>query len=154
MPRSPPSQPERSSQSVSGSYLHIRFIIAPNVGSCTGESYAIIMEFKIMQKLTTVEEAKALMKEAQDWSVFHWLLEKGRVRATADRATDALAELELQVKRRWPAGLRKEALEKLRKADQMAETARLDAEATFEEAERRLSSALAREGAQKAIHSW
>ena len=31
---------------------------------------------------------------------------------------------------------------------------RLDAEGTFDEAERRLSAAVAREGAQKAIASW
>jgi hypothetical protein len=130
-----------------------------------------------MQKLQAVEEAKALMTEARDWSVWRWLMEKGRVRAAADRATDALAEFENKVKTGWPEAMRrayralehpssqngalrqlsleiKAALEKVRKADQAAEAARLDAEATFDEAERYLSANLAREGTQKAIAAW
>jgi len=134
-----------------------------------------------MQKLAEVEEAKTLMNEAKDWSVWHWLLEKGRVRATADRATDALGELDKKVKAAWGDDLKKVyrdlsangkarnsgngkapnvdpelrlALERVKAADDMAEQARMDAEATFDEAERRLSSDMAREGAQKAIDSW
>ena len=48
----------------------------------------------------------------------------------------------------------KQAVQKLKEADDEAENARLDAEDTFEEAERQLSASLAREGARKAIHSW
>ena len=130
-----------------------------------------------MQKLATVEEAKALMTEAREWSVWRWLMEKGRVRAAADRATDALAEQEKRVKAQWPAALKTAyrarerpgagngkareldpltlgAVEKVRKADEAAEAVRLDAEATFDEAERRLSASMAREGTQKAIASW
>lgn len=121
-----------------------------------------------MRKLAPVEEAKALMTVAQDWPVWRWLMEKGRVRKTADRATDTLGELERNVKAGWSEELRKAAanglrsldqefrlaLQELKHADEAAEAARLDAEATFDEAERRLSATMAREGAQKAIASW
>jgi len=122
-----------------------------------------------MRKLPAVEEARALMTEAQDWSVWHWLTDKRRVRATADRATEALGELEKKVKAGWSDELRKAAgnghlrsldpelkseLQQLKEAEETAETSRLDAEATFDEAERRLSANMAREGAQKAITSW
>jgi hypothetical protein len=43
-----------------------------------------------MRKRSQVEEATALMNEAKEWGVWRWLWEKGRVRATADRANDAL----------------------------------------------------------------
>jgi len=122
-----------------------------------------------MRKIPAVEEAKALMLEAKDWSVWHWLMQKGRVRATADKATAALAELEENVKSGWSEDLSKAAgngkvrgvdaelraaLDAFREANEAAENARLDAEATFDEAERRLSASMAREGAQKAIDSW
>ncbi|HUI77477.1 MAG TPA: hypothetical protein VLY24_06160 [Bryobacteraceae bacterium] len=123
-----------------------------------------------MHKLPPVEQAKELMSEAQDWGVWRWLLDKGKVRAAADEANDSLAEAEKQVKAAWSEELRKAyrgngrmrdldpewklALEKVREADEAAETAHLDAEATFAEAERRLSTSMAREGAQKAIASW
>jgi hypothetical protein len=115
-----------------------------------------------------VEEAKALMTEARDWSVWHWLMEKRRVRAAADRATNALGEMERKIKAEWSDELRKAAtngrlrdvdpelklaLEDLKRAEK-AEASRVDAEATFDEAERRLSASLAREGAGKAIASW
>ena len=101
-----------------------------------------------MRKLASVEEAKALMNEAREWSVWRWLMEKRRVRETADRATEALGKLEVKLKEL------KSALEELKQAEEAAEASRLDAEATFDEAERRLSAAMAREGAQKAIASW
>jgi hypothetical protein len=107
-----------------------------------------------MHKMPAVEEAKALMTEAEEWSVWHWLLEKRRVRAAADRATAALGEWEQKVKGRWPEDLSKAVRRKVCEADEVAEAARLDAEATFEQAERCLSARMAREGAQKAIHSW
>jgi histone H3/H4 len=42
----------------------------------------------------------------------------------------------------------------VKEADDEACRARMDAETTFDEAERRLSTSLAREGCRKAIHSW
>jgi hypothetical protein len=42
----------------------------------------------------------------------------------------------------------------VKEADDVAYHARMDAEKTFDEAERRLSTALAREGCHKAILSW
>ena len=143
-----------------------------------------------MQKLAEVEEAKALMNEAKNWGVWRWLWEKSRVRATADRAVDALAETEDRVKATWTEDQKKayrelealaslngngkarrqyekareeaknvdaeikHAVERVKEADDVAYNARMDAEDTFDEAERRLDTGMAREGAQKAIESW
>ncbi|MBZ5592876.1 MAG: hypothetical protein LAP39_11615 [Acidobacteriia bacterium] len=48
----------------------------------------------------------------------------------------------------------KSVVQRVKEADDEAERARLDAEDTFDEAERRLSTDMAREGAQKAMDSW
>jgi hypothetical protein len=138
-----------------------------------------------MRQLPAVQEAKEIMHEAIDWSVFKWLFEKPRVRATADRANQALDQLERAVKARWSNEVKAEykkltanraenprrqqrgdeppqgddfqvslRVEKVKQADVAARRARLDAERTFDEAERQLSTDLAREGCKKAIHSW
>jgi hypothetical protein len=125
-----------------------------------------------MHKLVEVEEARRLMTEAKAWSVWQWLTEKRRVRAAADAATAALDKAEKRVKAGWPDELRKfyrqvdarvaadgadplhHAVAEVKKADDAAYDARMDAEATFDEAERRLSASMAREGAQKAIDSY
>lgn len=143
-----------------------------------------------MQKLAEVEEAKALMNEAKDWGVWKWLWEKGRVRATADRAVDALEEAEERVKASWNAEQKKayreletlaslngngkgkrqyekakeeaknidpetkHEVERVKEADDIAYEARMDAEDIFDEAERKLDTGMARQGAQKAIDSW
>lgn len=46
------------------------------------------------------------------------------------------------------------SIKKVKAADQEAWRARMDAEETFDTAERQLSTALAREGCRKAIQSW
>jgi len=137
-----------------------------------------------VEKLPEVVAAKALMTEAMTWSVMKWLREKKRVRKTADRANALLDQLSESVKARWPDGLRTayEALsrtaaggcdarnqqkqpptldpeakliaKKVKDADDDAYRARMDAERTFDEAERQLSTSLAREGCRKAIHGW
>ncbi len=136
-----------------------------------------------MRKLEEVQEAKALMQEAIEWSVMKWMFEKARVREIADRANDALDRLERNVKAHWndqskaasrelsgksadptrradkgrPSSVNAETrllLEKVKQADDAARRARTDAENTFDEAERKLSISLAREGCQKAVHSW
>lgn len=137
-----------------------------------------------MRKLVEVQEAKALMSEAMDWSVFTWLLEKSRVRETADQANAALDASERAVKARWSneakaaykmmAKAAKAAgkgqadpkpeqtidsaflvlIEEVVHADDAAKHARMDAEDTFDEAEKQLSVSMAREGCRKAIHSW
>src|SRR4051794_24607458 len=135
-----------------------------------------------MQKLIPVEEAKALMTEATEWSVWRWLFEKKRVRVAADAAVDALNAQDKKVKAAWSDDLKKawrelelaasgngnsrtrqkyeqakieakevlpelkQALRKVMEADEEAETARLDAENTFDEAEGKSSAGLAREG--------
>jgi hypothetical protein len=43
---------------------------------------------------------------------------------------------------------------RIKEADDRAYRARMDAEETFDDAEKKLSTALAREGCRKAIHSW
>lgn len=135
-----------------------------------------------MRKLTEVEEAKALMAEAAGWSVVKWLSEKKRVRATADRANAALDRLDQEVKARWNDELKaaygelggdssrtaprvnnrvqgidpevRLLAKKLKEFDDEAYRVRMDAEVTFDEAEKKLSTRLAREGCRKAIDSW
>jgi hypothetical protein len=145
---------------------------------------------KFMQKLIPVEEAKKLMNEAIEWSIWRWLLEKRKVRVAADTAVDALNALDKKVKAAWSDDLKKAfreleleastngnararqkyekakeeaedvpaeiklAVQRVKEADDEAEEARLDAEDTFDEAERRMSADMAREGARKAIASW
>ena len=125
-----------------------------------------------MHKLAPVEEAKALFHQATDWSVWRWLLEKKRARTTADAAWAALEACEEKVKAGWAEEWReaygypksrchaaldpelKEALERLRHADEQANRAHEAAEAQFDEADRRMSSSMACEGAQMAIDAW
>lgn len=134
-----------------------------------------------MRKLPEVRKAAELMNEANDWSVFKWMFEKSRVREIADIANAALDRLERSVKSQWCDQLKSAYAElspraawrnhnsrlpqavdpqlnllagKIREADDVARHARLDAERTFDEAERLLNIALAREGCQKAIHAW
>ena len=143
-----------------------------------------------MQELTVVEEAKQLMSEASDWSVWRWLFEKKRVRAAADRANEALDHLAKKVRSSWEDDAKKVygeleaedslegnprarhqyekakeearhvdpkvrlAVERVKRADDEAWNARMDAEQTFEDAESRMSAGLARQGAAKAIECW
>ena len=138
-----------------------------------------------MKQLYEVEAAKALMTEAQSWSVMKWLREKKRVRKTADEANAALDDLSQSLRESWPESLR-EAYEslggprdktkaeaggkaklstaidsqalllakELKKADDEAYRARMNAEETFDDAEKKLSTSLAREGCRKAIQCW
>ena len=112
------------------------------------------MDEATMDKLPEVETAKALMTEAVAWSVMKWLREKKRVRKTADQANAALDQLHQAVKDRWPDGVRAVYAKKVKEADDEAFRAHMDAEATFDEAEKLLSTSLAREGCRKAILSW
>ena len=137
-----------------------------------------------MKTLPEVETAKKLMIEAMKWSVMTWLREKKRVRRTADQANAALDRLSDQLRQRWPANIRAaydtltaqsaaskgngphrqkvlardsgEAAiaRKLRDADDQAYSARMAAEQTFDEADKRLSTSLARRGCAQAIESW
>jgi hypothetical protein len=137
-----------------------------------------------MEKLPEVETAKALMTEAVTWSVMRWLREKKRVRKTADQANAALDQLSEAIRQRWPDQVRTayEALvaqnartaarnhetppppvsapeatliaKKVKEADDEAYRARMDAEEAFDQAEKQLSTSLARDGCRKAIHSW
>lgn len=107
-------------------------------------------------KMSAVEEAKALFEEAKDWGVWTWLMNKSRARQTADAAWEALEKQEKKVKAAWTPEVRRvfKENEALRAADAKAHQARMDAEAQFDEADRRLSTSMAREGAQMAIDAW
>jgi hypothetical protein len=134
-----------------------------------------------MQRLPEVQEAKDMMKEAMEWSAFKWLFEKSRVRRTADQANAALDDLNRSTKARWsdeikaaykklsgkaggpkhekgqqePAATEIEVLlEKVIAADRAAHRARILAEEIFDEAEKQMSTSLAKQGCQKAIYSW
>ena len=135
-----------------------------------------------MRKLEAVEDARAIMTQGLEWGVFKWLMEKPKVRKIADRATEALNDREDKVKATWSDDLKRaynhlatqaaskgqkasrdgprfdpEVLETARKVferDEETETMRLDAEDTFAEGERKLSVAMAREGAQKALATY
>ena len=136
-----------------------------------------------MRKLEAVEEARAIMTAGKEWGVFKWLMEKRKVRGIADRATAALNECEDKVKATWSDELKKaynylatqdgettkgkqaakakafdpEVLaiaQKVLEADEETERQRLDAEDTFAEGERQLSTAMAREGAGKALATY
>jgi len=130
-----------------------------------------------MKKLPEVEEAKALMTEGLNWSVMKWIREKKRVRKAADKANDTLWTLQKAVQAAWPDELKsayaelgdghqksaksssavaelKPLAHAVKHADDEAYQAHLDAEETFDKADKRLSTSLAREGARKAIRSW
>lgn len=109
-----------------------------------------------MKKLAPVEEAKALFEEAKEWGVWRWLTEKSRARRTADCAWEALEEYENSVKAAWPKEVRKafSANHELKQAAEEAHKAHMDAEAQFDEADRRMSTSMAREGSQMAIDAW
>ncbi len=131
------------------------------------------------EKLPAVEQAKTLMTEAITWSVMKWLREKKTVRKAADQANAALDRLNQAVKDRWPDALRVASetltgaaagkkpkhlatvtpeiaalLKTVKEADEQAYRARMDAEETFDQAEKQMSTTMAREGCRKAIHSW
>ncbi len=129
-----------------------------------------------MDRIAEVESAKKLMNEAISWSVMKWMSEKKRVRKVADQANAVLDEKNRSIKAGWDAAFRSmyeslngsanhgtkngcdasilQALKKVRQADEEAYRARMDAELTFDKAEKLLSTALAREGCKKAILSW
>jgi hypothetical protein len=132
----------------------------------------------LMPRLPEVQQAKELMNEAMEWSTFRWLWEKQKVRDTADRANAALERLEKAVKAKWADQLKtayrsaakksgktqveKEPgdpqvmllVERVLEADRVAHRARMDAEDTFDRAEKQMSTSLAVEGCKKAIRSW
>ena len=130
-----------------------------------------------MRKLPEVEEARALMTEAMEWSVFTWLFRKSKVREVADAANAALDHLYKTVKSGWSdeikaayrASSKKSAqtdadsprnaeiqqfVKKVKDVEHAARVARQEAEDAFAEAERQLNTDLAREGCRKALHQW
>jgi hypothetical protein len=125
-----------------------------------------------MRKLAAVEEAKSLFNEAKEWGVWRWLTEKKKARSAADAAWAALEEYEKEVKHAWNDDLKKayrapggkaaqevdpeirESAKKLKEAEEAADKLHWEAEATFDEADRRLSAGMAREGCHQAIAAW
>jgi hypothetical protein len=109
-----------------------------------------------MNKLPAVETAKNLFEVAKVWGAWRWLAEKRRARAAADAAWDALEEHEKKVRARWSDAMQRAYDEdrELHSAVRKAHKARMDAEYQFEEADRLMSSELARQGAHMAIDAW
>ncbi len=120
-----------------------------------------------MAKIIEVEQARALMTEAIDWSVMKWLAEKKRVRRAADKANDTLNAVEQDIHSRWSLTFRsvyeksgdassdlKRLARKIREEHDLAVKFHLQAEDTFDVAEKRLSTAMAREGCRQAIEGW
>ncbi|MDT8071168.1 MAG: hypothetical protein ROO76_23680 [Terriglobia bacterium] len=120
-----------------------------------------------MKKLTQVEQARALMAEALDWSVMRWLSEKKRVRKAADQANDLLNDAEAEIRKKWSPEFRsiyeesgfaspemKRLASRIRREHDAATRFRVEAEKTFDAAEKRLSTAMAREGCRQAIEGW
>jgi hypothetical protein len=136
-----------------------------------------------MKKLGAVEDARAIMTQGMEWGVFKWLMEKPKVRKIADKATEALNNAEDGVKATWNDDLKlaynflatqdgegSKKKDKARandfdtgvlatakgvfEADEETETMRLDAEDTFAEGEKKLSVAMARDGARKALATY
>jgi hypothetical protein len=109
-----------------------------------------------MEKLPAVEQAKALFEEGTDWGLWRWLIEKRHARETADAAWAELDRYEKKVRSSWSPERKKAYREDkaLHAADEKADQAHLAAEAQFDEADRRLSAELARQGARMAIDAW
>ncbi len=126
-----------------------------------------------MKTLAEVERARAIMREAEGWSVLRWLSEKKKVRRAADTANSALRSQHEELRAAWPPELLRayDALKSkstvneigkdivrlaktLHAADVEADLAHERAEATFAEAEKRMSTAMARQGCAEALHSW
>lgn len=141
-----------------------------------------------MEKIEAVENAKAVLSSAIDWSIMRWLTEKKRVRQAADSGTEALNEAERAVKAEWSEDLLnayaelvppeegdpfaeseyeyikqlaagvpdeiKAIARQVKEADDAATAAREAAEQTFADAESRMSTSLARQGAEKALEAY
>jgi hypothetical protein len=120
-----------------------------------------------MRKLAAVEEAKSLFNEAKEWGMFQWLGGKKRARTTADAAWAALDEYEQKVKDGWSDDLKKaygggrnidpalkESVKRLKEAEEEAARVHQEAEDIFSEADRRMSTRMACEGAQRALEAW
>ena len=142
-----------------------------------------------MRKLPAVENARAIMTEGSEWGVWKWMLEKKRVRHTADEARAALDALEKKVKATWSDELKlaynqllsengngnrtrkkgaaakktnsqafdrqvMNTVRQVMQADDEAYDAHETAEEVFAEAEQRMNTNLAREGARKALVAY
>ncbi len=115
-------------------------------------------------KLPEVEQARALMTEAIDWSVMKWLSEKKRVRRAADVANALLDSTEEKLQKSWPTdllnsyksgtGAPDSLARKMKASHDLSLKLRAEAEDIFDRAEKRLSTALARDGCRKAIEGW
>jgi len=110
---------------------------------------------------TAADDATAALTEAEKQVKAAWSddLQKAYVELTAAAGLNGNARARRQHEKARAAAqdvdpATKAAAGRVKDADDAAETARLDAEATFDEAEKCLSASMAREGAQKAIDSW
>ncbi len=126
-----------------------------------------------MSTIKEVAEARALFTEAQDWSVMKWLGEKKRVRKAADLCNATLDQVEKELQDGWSADLKaayanlngskvvksvsadiEQTAKSLKEAHDAAIAKRMEAEDTFEKAEKRMSVSMAREGCHIALAGW
>lgn len=125
-----------------------------------------------MEQIKEVVEARALFTEAVDWSVMKWLGEKKRVRKTADACNARLDRVEKELQDTWSADLKaayeslngtnarkpsagaEKVAKALKEAHDAAIAKRIEAEETFEKAEKRMSVSMAREGCHIAMAGW
>lgn len=109
-----------------------------------------------MHKLAAVEAARKMFEEARAWGRWRWLVEKRRARTVADAAWEALENEEGRVRAGWSEAARQAYKDEreLHAESRKAHKARMDAEAQFDEADRRMNSDMACEAAQMAIDAW
>jgi hypothetical protein len=127
-----------------------------------------------MLSLKEVAEARALMSAGMEWSVMKWLTEKKHVRRVADKANETLDRVEQELHESWdpelkaayehasgnkvdgptPSATLLHLAKGIKETHDAAIRTRMDAEETFDKAEKRLSTRMAREGCEKAIAGW
>ena len=109
----------------------------------------------MMKTLPRVTEAKTLLDQAQHWYALAWASEsnKKKVRSAIENATHALDREVAAVKRSLPHPLPAQSAKKLKAAEADCNTATALAKKTFDEAEKELNPAKARQAALHAKHA-
>lgn len=104
-----------------------------------------------------VEALEKAEKEVKSgWSEDHWKAYR-ELEAEAEVNGNPKAKKQFEKAREAAKGVPEEiktSIRKVKEMDDVASEARWTAEDIFEEAEKRMSTGMAREGAQKAIDSW
>ena len=86
--------------------------------------------------------------------MLRWINSAKQFKRAGPRAQERLTRRSSRSRLANAKGDAKLIAKKVKEADDEAYRARQDAENTFDEAERQMSTSLAREGCRKAIHGW